>query len=166
MRGRQEKTGAEAGHWVTPALRDVDRTATWPPQVPSVETALEWKRAVREGDCNVIFGTFALWWVILVKLIIRVPGSDPFGTCNAWRPPAWWPVLAWGVPGRPVSTGSAAGWPLCAFCLRILERKHCPALYPAHLGITPQLNVHLGLDNKPDIQVRHNTFVDYFLHVG
>lgn len=55
MRGKQEKTGAEAGH------RDVDRTARWPPQEPSVETALEWKRAVREGDCNVIFGTFALW---------------------------------------------------------------------------------------------------------
>lgn len=55
MRGKQEKAGAEAG----PALR-CDRMARWPPQEPSEETALEWKRAVREGGCGVIFGTFAL----------------------------------------------------------------------------------------------------------
>lgn len=37
--------------------------------------------------------------------------------------------------------------------------KHCPALFPAHPGIRPQPKVYLGLDEKPDIQVQHSTFV-------
>lgn len=49
----ERETGKD---WSRSRTLSVDRTATWPPQEPAVETALEWKRAVREGDCNVIFG--------------------------------------------------------------------------------------------------------------
>lgn len=57
-------------------------------------------------------------------------------------------------------------WPTLSTPLVSGLWKHCPTLFPAHPGISPQLNVCLSLHNKPDIQVQHSTFVGYFLYVG
>lgn len=64
-----------------------------------------------------------------------------------------------------MSAGSAVGPPLAPL-LSQDSGNTALLFFPAHPGISPQLNVCLSLDNKPDIQVQHSTFVGYFLHVG
>lgn len=70
--------------------------------------------------------------------------AAPFGTPACGESPLV-AALAGRGPGRPVGAGSTAGWPYSP-----------PTLFPAHPGITFQLNVSLGPNNEPDTQFKQH----------